>query len=274
MKRIFNEHLIRKATSLDGSWKFSIDPSDVGEKEGWQKKLPSGDTVVVPSCWNNELRLLNYTGAAWYEKEFYTDGGTLRFEFESVMSEANVYLDGEKIGYHYGAFTQFEIIVRDVKKGYHTLTVKADNRQDQKSIPQAKVDWFNYGGIARSVQFDELKGISVLKNHVKYTLSSDLKDATVCAEVELYNAENEKISTNLTVTVGENTIYSGEISLEGGENVTFTTDEVTLKDVKLWDCDTPTLYDVCAKTDTDDLKDRIHSVFQESGVAVWDCELI
>ena len=24
----------------------------------------------------------------------------------------------------------------------------------------------------------------------------------------------------------------------------------------------------------DDLKERIHSVFQESGVAVWDCELI
>ena len=24
----------------------------------------------------------------------------------------------------------------------------------------------------------------------------------------------------------------------------------------------------------EDLKERIHSVFQESGVAVWDCELI
>ena len=114
MKRLFSEHNIRISTELSGAWKFLLDPNDVGENEGWQNGLPSGETVIVPSVWNNELRLLNYEGAAWYEKKFRTNGGTLRFEFESVMTLADIWLDGEKVFNHYGAFTQFDFILNNV----------------------------------------------------------------------------------------------------------------------------------------------------------------
>ena len=256
MKRLFCEHNVRISNELSGAWKFLIDREDVGEKEGWQNGLPFGETVIVPSVWNNELRLLNYDGAAWYEKRFRTNGGTLRFEFESVMTLADIWLDGEKVFNHYGAFTQFDFILNNIEAGEHTLIVRADNRQDEKSIPQKRVDWFNYGGIARDVFFDELKGVCVLQNHVKYTLNEDLTAATLYSDLVLYNADGNTVSSNVKVTVGDNEIYSGEVSLSAYETMTFKTPETTIP-VELWSVENPNLYTVTASTDTDDLIDRV-----------------
>lgn len=136
MKRLFNEHIKRKVIDLNGAWLFKLDENKIGENEGWQNGLTDAEMVTVPSCWNNELGLLNYEGMAWYEKKFYTNGGTLRFEFGSVMTKADVWFDGQWIGDHYGAFTQFEFIVKDVSAGEHSLVVRADSTLDALSFPQ------------------------------------------------------------------------------------------------------------------------------------------
>ena len=257
MKRLFNDHMVRSVADLSGAWCFLADPENVGERDGWMHGLPSGDTVIVPSQWNNELGLLNYEGSAWYEKKFHTEGGTLRFEFESVMTKADVWLDGNYLGNHYGAFSQFELIARDVSAGKHTLVVRADSRIDKKSIPQRHTDWFNYGGIARDVSLETLKGICVLQNHVRYTLSEDFSEVSVSAAVELYNADDKEITDTLSVCVGESEIYLGSVTLAPGETKELVTSPVSLKSIALWDVETPTLYSVEAKTSTDDLLDRI-----------------
>ncbi len=84
----------------------------------------------------------------------------MRLNFGAVLTEANVYLDGNHIGYHYGGFSQFDFIVNGVEAGEHTLTVKVDNRFDFNSIPQKRVDWYHYGGITRDVTVEKLSGIS------------------------------------------------------------------------------------------------------------------
>ena len=257
MKRLFDEHKIRRVTELSGAWHFSIDADDIGEQNGWQNGLPTAKSVIVPSVWNNEIGLLNYEGAAWYEKRFYTSGGTLRFVFESVMTEAKVWLDGNKLGGHYGAFSQFDFIVPNVKEGEHILVVKADSRFDKKSIPQKKVDWFNYGGIARDVSLEALSGISVLSDHIKYTLSDDMEKAFVSAELELYCASSEKTTSNISVTVGEKSIYEGSITLEANERAVLSTPTFELDNILLWSTEEPNLYTVSIKTSTDDLIDKI-----------------
>ena len=256
MKRLFDEHKIRNVIDLNGTWSFKLDPDNVGEAEGWQNGF-DGETVVVPSVWNNELRLLNYEGCGWYMRKFDTEGGTLLLEFESVMTLATVWLDGVKLGEHYGAFTEFEFVVNNVVAGEHTLVVRADSRFDEQSFPQRYTDWFNYGGIARSVSAHELKGIAIRTNHIVYELSDDLKNATVSAKLELYNACENTVSSSLTVEIGDVSIYNGEITLDGYETRMVETTKVTINDVSLWDLDTPNLYTVTAKTDTDDLIDRI-----------------
>ncbi len=257
MKRLFANHYKRNVIELSGAWKFLLDPDGVGESEGWQNGLPSGETVIVPSVWNNELGHLNFEGCGWYERKFTTKGGTLLFEFESVMTEATVWLDGALLGNHYGAFTQFEFIVNDIKAGEHTIIVRADSTISKQSFPQRYTDWFNYGGIARDVFAHELDGISILLNHIVYELSADLKSATVSTELELYNACSSSVTSPVSVKVGDSVIYSDSVTLDGYEKRAIKSNPVVLNDITLWDTNSPNLYTVVASTDTDDLVDKV-----------------
>ena len=257
MRRTFNEHITRKVSDLCGTWRFLMDPEKKGEELGYTLGLPEGEMVTVPSVWNTDLGKLNYEGVAWYEKTFYTQGGTLLFDFESVMTQADVYFDGNHVGSHYGAFSEFDIIVKNVKEGFHTLVVRVDSSVNEKSIPQRKVDWFNYGGIARDVSLHSLEGISILSNHIKYTLSKDLTSADVSSTIELFNANGEKCQSRVLIAIGEHEIYAENIELDPYETKIIHTPCVKIDNVDLWDIDDPVLYSVVASTDTDDLIDRI-----------------
>ena len=257
MKRLFNEHSIRNVIELSGTWECKFDPDRIGVDEGWYNGFTDGETVIVPSCFNNELGKLNYEGPVWYQRNFNTVGGTLMLEFESVMTTATVWLDGKKVGGHYGAFTAFQIIVNDVASGDHTIVVCADSTIDAKSFPQRYTDWFNYGGIARDAYAHELKGISVLLNHVAYTLSDDLKSASVSCELELYNASADILTDKVSVKVGDFLVYEDEITLGAYEKKSVKAPSVKLDNITLWDMDNPYLYTVVASTSTDDLIDKI-----------------
>lgn len=257
MARIFCEHITRQVQSLDGAWCFSTDPKKVGEDEGWQNGIPGGHTVSVPSVWNTECGLLTYEGAAWYEKSFYTKGGTLRFCFGAVMTEGKVWLDGEYLGSHYGGFAQFDLIVPDVAEGFHTLTVRVDNSFDDHSIPQKLVDWYHYGGITRSVSVETLVGVCVLSNRLEYTLSDDLGSASCQLVVELYNAGKRLKATTVTAAIDGNTVNTETVEVRGHKKLTVTLPAFEMNNIRLWDIGKPELYGIRITTDTDDLCDRV-----------------
>ena len=256
MERLFEEHEKRAVRSLDGTWGFCIDPQDVGEAEGYEKGLPRSMSITVPGVWNTELGLLEYEGVAWYEKRFFTEGGTLRFVFGAVMTQARVYLDGALLGTHYGGFCQFDLIARDVVPGYHRLTVRVDNRFDQYSIPQKRVDWYHYGGITRDVTVERLQGICVLHHRIDYTLSNDLDTAECVSTVKIYNAGGRKTKTRLRGFVEKSEVFATDVTLKAGESDVLSF-RYTRHGFRLWDVLAPQLYDVCVLTDTDDLLDRI-----------------
>ena len=256
MNRNFDDHIIRQVKSLDGTWNFRIDPEDAGEREGWHSSLPTNENTIVPSVWNTTMGLLEYEGAAWYEKKFYTKGGTLRFVFEAVMTQADVWLDGEKLGEHYGGFCQFELIANAVAAGMHTLTVRADNRFDAHSIPLAHSDWWHYGGIIRSVSVEELSGLCTLCNHFDYDLSADLTSATAHFTAEIYNADPQTVTAPVTFLFDGKPVYVQEITVKAYQTITVTTPDFSVDSVRLWDIKTPNLYDIAVITDTDDLLDR------------------
>ncbi len=257
MARLFDEHKKQRVYSLDGTWRFTTDPDNIGEKEGWQMGLPHGEKIAVPSVWNTEMGLLEYEGAAWYEKTFYCgESGIMRLTFEAVMTKADIWLDGVRLEGHYGGFCQFERLVR-AEAGDHRLTVRADNSFDEHSVPQPTVDWYHYGGIPRSVYYEMLSGICVLGNHFLYKLSDDLKSAAGHFELELYNAECEAVSSTVSVELSGSTVYCGEVTLSGGESRTLVTPEATFADVHLWDITDPYLYEIKIETATYDLYDRV-----------------
>lgn len=263
MNRLFTEHIVRAVQSLDGIWNFAIDPEDVGEDRGWCKSLPRSEKVTVPSVWNSLLGLLEYEGAAWYEKEFYTEGGCLRFVFDGVMTEADVWLDGKKLGSHYGGYTRFTFLVPQVAEGWHTLTVRADNRFDALSIPQEKTDWFHYGGITRSVSAERLQGLCVLSDRMEYTLSPELSRAEGHFVLELYNAADSETTDTVTVRLGDTPVYTGEQTVPAHTGLTVTTPAFTVESPRLWDVNDPQLYEITVTTATDDLRDRTGFRFVE-----------
>lgn len=254
--RLFSEHSIRRVDSLDGAWQFSIDPSGIGENDNWNFEIPNSKTVIVPSVWNTQLDLLDYEGVAWYSKKFFTVGGTLRFCFGAVMTEATVWLDGEKLGYHYGGFCQFELIARGVSAGEHTLTVKVDNRFDEQSIPQKLVDWYHYGGITRSVSVETLVGVSVLNNRMEYELSSDMSSAKARFALEVYNASDAACESEINIVLAD-TVFKVSVSLDAGETREVYTEYQTIENIELWSPECPRLYDVKISTSTDDHFDKV-----------------
>ena len=199
--RLFTEHKKRKVMSLDGAWRFLIDPDGVGDEKEYKNGLLEGETVIVPSVWNTESGLLEYEGVAWYEKKFYTEGGFLRFHFGAVMTECSAFLDGVLLGSHYGGFCEFEFISNEVRSGEHSLVVKVDNRFDEHSIPQKGVDWYHYGGITRSVTVEKLEGVCILNHHFRYELSDDMKTAECVPTVVLYNANSCETEAKVTLTL-------------------------------------------------------------------------
>ena len=257
MPRLFREHIKRNVTSLDGEWRIKMDDDDVGIENKWFCALPDSEGATVPSVWNTKPGWLTYEGAVWYEKKFYFTGGTMRLLFEAVMTEATVWLDGSELGYHYGGFTAFDFTVYDVEEGYHTLTVRADNRFNDKSIPMATVDWYHYGGIIRSVSVEALRGLSILDCRFDYTLSDTLKNADCTPRLMLVNAENAPITEKVSVSLDSAKLLTEIITLEPREKREVTLPTVKLDNIELWDISSPRLYDLRIESESDDLCDRI-----------------
>ena len=256
MVRLFEQFGKRKVTLLDGIWKFKSDPQNLGKDEEWFSHFPlDAVDIAVPSCWNNELGLYSYEGMAWYAREITIDSTCSKLVFHGITGQATIYLDGKEIGSHYGGFTGFECFLENLNPGIHSLVISVDSSlDDYNTITQNFMDWFHYGGINRSVELMALPDLWIDKLTIDYTLSEDLKTASVKAKILLKTAGSKLESSLLNLCVHyENTdnipIYSDKIEVKGQTSIVI---EHTLTDINLWDTDSPNLSTFTASTDQDD----------------------
>lgn len=251
--RLFDEHIIRNTFLLDGIWDFATDENEIGEKEEWYKNFPQKSIkVVIPSCINNRLRYMEFQSVAWYKKEFFAEG-TISVKFHAVTEYAKVYLDGEYLGDHYGGFTAFEFD-KTVERGEHTLVVMVDSRSTEDTIPLWAVDWHHYCGIIRSVEVFEYRTAAVKSMRAEYTLSDDLKTADVKVFVKLKNYSNKESVKKLQIWIDDNEIYNNTAVVG---DVLEIVAEAKIRNVRLWDIHKPELYTLMARTEDDDLIDKI-----------------
>lgn len=55
----------RTVISLDGMWKFCLDPQGEGEKQGWPQGIPGHEMIPVPASFNDfytDKDIREYTG--------------------------------------------------------------------------------------------------------------------------------------------------------------------------------------------------------------------
>jgi len=257
--RTFEQHQLRRTRFLNGQWDFAIDPEQIGRTEGWETAFPAhARKMYVPSCWNNELGLYDYEGVAWYRTAFtLLRRGHVRLVFHAVMGEAEVYVDGKRVGSHYGSFTAFDVILPDLEEGVHTLTVRTDNTHTPQTIPLERVDWHHYGGMIRPVELQELPDIYIERLCVKYNLDYSNKIADVQVDCTLRSLTDHDSSVPLTLgcSGGGPTAVLNEVfvpALARAEtHFTF-----RMEEVRLWEAGCASLYSFRVHTPEDDLTER------------------
>ena len=272
----------REATSLNGYWKYIVDPYENGfysyrylpfENDenpaasafflNSKRKTKSDlieydfdkmDSLKVPGDWNSQKeKLFYYEGSLWYKKSFdYTkksEDNKVFLYFGASNYETDVYLNGKKLGKHVGGFTPFQFeITHLLNEKQNFVIVKVDNKRKKDAVPTLNTDWWNYGGITRDVKIIETNN-------------------TFISDYNIYlNPENNSLIMG-SITLNGDAISNKKISLSIPElNIKkeLITDnngkcqfQLTSKNIKYWSPDSPKLYDVIVNTDKDKITDQI-----------------
>ncbi|MFZ1729156.1 MAG: alpha-amylase family glycosyl hydrolase [Bacteroidota bacterium] len=125
--------LDRYKLSLNGSWKFRTDRTNVGEKQQWYlgSDIAKWDTITVPGSWDHLRRLSKYDGMGWYVRDFdavLKKGISHALIFEGVDDNAVIWLNGVNIGSHQGSGQRFYFDVSNaVKEKGNVLAVRIED---------------------------------------------------------------------------------------------------------------------------------------------------
>lgn len=255
MNRLFKRSNYAKYFLLDKMWDFVLDPDKCGIEQKWYESFPdNSERIPVPSCWNMDLGKFDYTGTAWYRTDFVTGEDSVYIKFEAVANECDVYIDGKHIGYHYGPFVEFGFLAENIGSGVHELVVRVNNDINfEDTTPHPNTDWYNYGGINRSVEVREIGDIWISDYRIDYNLDVDSKKAVldICADVCTKNHENG----DFEIYVNDNCVYSANVSADGKTKLE--AKGITLENIDLWDIYQPNLYYIRIKFKNEDIIDRI-----------------
>ncbi|MFW6289834.1 MAG: glycoside hydrolase family 2 protein [Mariniphaga sp.] len=263
----------RNAFSLDGKWDAIVDQQEIGfynyrykeSEDGWfrdrQVQKPSdlieynferARKLNVPGDWNTQYEdLLRYEGTIWYRKVFdYDKQEDKRYYlyFGAVNYEANVYLNGEKIGTHEGGFTPFNFEVTDkLKEGENFVIVKVDNKRRREALPTVIFDWWNYGGITRSVHLIETPQTFV---HNYFVQLDPENGRQIKGWVKLNGSRSQQ---KLKLQISELDVDKAiETNAKGYAEFT-----VPVKEVNYWKPENPKRYDVAWIAETDRINELI-----------------
>lgn len=240
---------------LDQGWTTRADPGDVGEQQGWmQPGATNGFTPTsVPNAFNaGDLSRSSFEGnVQWYRTTFtapQVDGlAQWRVRFESVNTEATVWLNGTQIGNHRGAYLPFELAA-NVKPGDNELVVRVDSRGNAGDLPPANRPrgWWNYGGILREVYLRAVRSFDLSNVYVtaapgqpaKARIRATLTNASAATLPAPVTFHVQGPQTDATTTANAGPVGPGE-----SKQIEATID---ISSPKLWSPSNPTLYELTA----------------------------
>ena len=235
--------LVRPAwQNLNGHWNFAIRPADAPQPELFDGK------ILVPYPLESSLsgvqRRLAENEVLWYERRFTVPAewrqGALLLHFGAVDWEADVYLNGIRVGGHKGGYTAFSIdIAPYLTRGEQTLAVRVTDPTDRgtqprgKQVTEARTIWYTpVTGIWQTVWLEPVPESRIAS--LRTTPDIDTKSLTV--EAAIVGARRGDI---VEITLRDNGRTVAEARAAAGEPL-----RLTLPEMKLWTPDTPMLYDL------------------------------
>ncbi|MGL4314399.1 MAG: glycoside hydrolase family 2 protein, partial [Sphingomonas sp.] len=258
----------RRKQSLDGPWRYILDPYDAGRRGNnqrrtfWRNFVPpatgplveydwaSSPEMTIPTDWNSHAAEL-----FWYDDTIYfrrdisgaaQPGHRRVLAFEGANYHSQLWLDDAGIGQHEGGFTPFAIDLTDrlADGAAHGLTVAVDSRHHAEAVPTDYTDWHNYGGITRSVWLVDLPPTWIADWFVR------LDGARVRFDIELAGAAIADQSVTITLgglRLSGRTGADGRLSLSARRPAA----------LGLWSPEAPRLHDLRIDAAGDSVTERI-----------------
>jgi beta-glucuronidase len=273
----------RNGLNLNGVWKYVVDPYQTGyydyrrdardqqanpspseslflgykaqdQTERVEYDFDKSDNILVPRDWNSQKeKLFYYEGSVWYYKKFDYPSPAANSRqfiyFGAANYEADVYLNGKKLGKHIGGFTPFNFeITGKLKPEANFVIVKVDNTRGLEKVPTINTDWWNYGGLTRDVKIVEVANTFIQDYYIQLA-ENDPKNI----EVSVILNGPEKSNQPVTIEIPEaNLKVSCTSDSEGKAKTT-----MAAKNMKLWSPENPYLYNVKVTHNNNVLNDKI-----------------
>lgn len=229
------------ATAVD--WEFKI--SDGRNSGAWS-------TIPVPSNWEAEgfgyylygmdkMEKRNPTVGS-YRKSFTFSpkpGHRYFLIFQGSMTDTTATLNGKKVGFHQGGYTEFNFEITDaVQEGKNLLEVEVDSSSSNASVVAAEryADFWLFGGIFRPVYIREVPDEFVdrvaidaqMDGSINMDVFTDGVQGAKQIRAQVIDAQSNKVGSVFSAAIsGDQTRLSAQ--LEG---------------VQLWSHEIPNLYTV------------------------------
>jgi beta-galactosidase len=245
---------MRQTLNFNREWKFQLGDHAGAEAANFDDAQWGG--VGLPHSFSipyfGSTRF--YVGYGWYRKYFQVpaswQGQKLFLDFEGVFQDAEVFVNGQRVGQHRGGYTGFEIDISSaVRTGDNLVAVRVNNLWNARLAPRAGEHVFS-GGIYRNVHL-------IVKNplHVAWygtfvtTPQVSGESATVNIKTEVVNANTQAKSCTVRQTVfapngKEVAQWESKQNIAAQQTVTFDQTSPVIAKPQLWHPDHPFLYTV------------------------------
>lgn len=257
----------RPTESLDGLWGFTPDVfqsitrknlfSATGKDEFGQDipmdlDFSSMDKVSVPGCWNcMDERFWLFEGEGVYSRSFTyrkeSEGEQVILRLGAANYECRVWLNGKLLSRHQGGFTPFYTDITTALAEKNHIIITVNNRRELHQVPSMNYDWFNYGGITRSIELFRLPPLFI--NDFTAGLVPDGTFQNIEMSTRL---SQKKAGICCRFFIEELGIAKEVLTDEDGKASCIVT-----ASPQLWDFDSPKLYEVMLQCQDDQVKDQV-----------------
>jgi hypothetical protein len=256
----------RETIDLDGEWRFIPDPERLHRVE----RLPEGDPIRVPGCWEAQVARPYRIVSAWYRRTIDIPaewaGDRAVIEFQAVMYRCVVFFNGRRMGSHEGGYTPFEVDVTAAARPGATndlmvYVVNPLNALDEypafsvaemmlkdtdpdlplAEAPHGKQTWYSsQSGIWLSVCVQRRATTALARLRLVPQLDRDSVD--VFWSLDADGATEPAPGTRLRIEITDPDGRSVATSDDGVEGSSGGTVTLAIPDVRRWDIDQPNLY--------------------------------
>jgi len=243
----------RITINFNDNWKFKKGEiekekiNSINDSKWRVLNLPHDWAIEGPFDKKHDTRTggLPIYGTAWYRKKIHLDpsqkGSQVSLQFDGIMNNAEVYVNGKKIGERPFGYISFEVDITSVVKFGEENTVAV--RVDPKEL---SARWYPGAGIYRNVYLTVKNPVNVAYNGIYVTTPIvDKEKAEVIVKTTIENKQYKSGDYSLKTTLFNKKgieVATKINRFKVSDSIHHIKDTITVANPILWDIENPHLY--------------------------------